>query len=347
MLVFGNKVNTAFYNRYRLPTVILNRKTMDTYDYNDVKAAVISAVVVLNIIMNSLVIALLARYPALRQDRTALFVFSLCLSDLASGCTAMPIAAAVCSSATPIVRLRPGLLPKIQMFCYWWFAFNSLHSLSWVAVSKLIAITKPLYSEQLLTRSRCYGIIVFNWIVGAVLAASKISTYGSWNTSICLARSPVNNKYASMLILATYIVTVVVPDVVLIVATIMTLVVVVRAHRQISTQVQSIGGLGAPFNPGLVTVQAIRSARNIIIICFVSMLLTFPIITFAISRHAIDNDTISIDMFGFSAISIYHLNSVMNSFLYLILYRSVRQKFMDMFANIRHFCFCLEHNCGN
>ena len=309
---------------------------MDIYEYNDVKAVVISAVVVLNIIMNGLVIALVARYPALRQDRTALFIFSLCLSDLASGCTAMPISAAVCSSATPSVRLRPGLLPKIQMFCFWWFGFNSLYSLSWVAVSKLIAITMPLRSEQLLTRRRCYGIIAFNWIVGAVLAASKMSYYGAWNTSLCTARGPVNNKLASMLILSTYIVTVVVPDVVLIVATIMTLVVVLRAHRQICTQVQSIGGVGAQLKPGHVTVQAIRSARNILVICFMSMALIFPLIAFAISRHAIDNNWIRIDMFGFFAAWLYNSNSFMNSFLFLVLYRSVRGKLMDMFANIRH-----------
>ena len=307
------------------------------YDYNDVKAVVISAVVVLNIIMNGLVIALVARYPALRQDRMALFIFSLCLSDLASGCTAMPISAAVCSSATPSVRLSPGLLPKIQMFCLWWFGFNSLYSLSWVAVSKLIAITMPLRSEQLLTRRRCYGIIAFNWIAGAVLAASKTSYYGAWNTSICIARSPVNNKLASMLILSTYIVTVVVPDVVLIVATIMTLVAVLRAHRQICAQVQSIGGVGAHLNPGHVTVQTIRSARNILVICFMSMVLTFPLMAFAISRHAIDNNSISIDMFGFCAAWLYNSNSFMNSFLYLVLYRSVRGKLMEMFANIRHF----------
>ena len=307
------------------------------YDYNDVKAVVISAIVVLNIIMNSLVIALVARYPALRQDRTALFIFSLCLSDLASGCTAMPISAAVCSSATPSVRLSPGLLPKIQMFCYWWFTFNSLHSLSWVAVSKLIAITHPLRSEQLLTRRRCYGIIAFNWIVGAVLAASKLSTYGTWNTYFCLARDPVNNKLASMLILLTYLLTVVLPDVVLIVATLMTLVVVLRAHRQICTQVHSIGGVGAQLNPGHITVQAIRSARNILIICFMSIVLTFPLVAFAISRQGIDSNVIRVDMFSFCAIWLYNSNTFMNSFLYLVLYRSVRGKLMDMFANIRHF----------
>ena len=163
-----------------------------------------------------------------------------------------------------------------------------------------------------------------------------MSYYGAWNTSLCIARSPVNNQLASMLILSTYIVTVVVPDVVLIVATIMTLVVVLRAHRQICTQVQSIGGVGAQLKPGHVTVQAIRSARNILVICFMSMALTCPLIALAISRHAIDNNWIRIDMFGFFAAWLYNSNSFMNSFLFLVLYRSVRGKLMDMFANIRH-----------
>ena len=309
---------------------------MDIYDYNDVKVVVISAVVVLNITMNGLVIALLARYPALRQDRTALFVFSLCLSDLACGCTALPISAAVCSQATPSVRLNPPwFLPEIQMFCIWWFGFNSQHSLTWVALSKLIAIAKPLRSQELLTRRRCYGIIAFNWIVGAVLAASKFSIYDTWSISVCTGQAPVNNTHASALILSTYVVTTITPNVVLIVATVMMFVIVLRTHRRISTQVLSIGGDSAPVNQ--VTVQTIRSAKNIIIICLMSMALTFPMLLLAVLLHFFGGEELA-ESFSFSAVWLYNSNSFMNSFLYLVLYRSVREKCMDMFANVRD-CF--------
>ena len=146
---------------------------MDAYEFSDVKPVIISAVIVLNIIMNCLVIAVIARYPALREDRTTLFICSLCVSDLAGGITAMPISAALCSRATPTVRLSTRYLPEIQMFCLWWFGFNSLHNLSWVALSKIVAILKPFRYEQLLTRNRCNGTIVINLVVGAALAAAK------------------------------------------------------------------------------------------------------------------------------------------------------------------------------
>ena len=90
---------------------------MDAYEFSDVKPVIISAVIVLNIITNCLVIAVIARYAALREDRTTLFMCSLCVSDLAGGCTAMPISAALCSRATPTVRLSTRYLPEIQMFC--------------------------------------------------------------------------------------------------------------------------------------------------------------------------------------------------------------------------------------
>ena len=307
---------------------------MDAYEFSDVKPVIISAVIVLNIIMNCLVIAVIARYPALREDRTALFICSLCVSDLAGGITAMPISAALCSRATPTVRLSTRYLPEIQMFCLWWFGFNSLHSLSWVALSKMVAILKPFRYEQLLTRNRCYGIIVFNWVVGAVLAAAKFTIDVTWNTSICTFRVPANNKQASRLIISTYVVTVVIPGITLIVATVMMLIVVLRTHKQICAQVMSIGGGGGAINTGLVTLQTIRSAKNILIICFVSIALNIPLLTFAVLRHAIYNQQIA-RVFSFSAAWLYNCNSFMNSFLYLILYRSVRKKIVRMFTDMR------------
>ena len=156
---------------------------MDDYLFNDVKPVLISVVIVLSIATNGLVIIIIARYPALRQDRTSLFMFSLCLSDLACGCTAMPISAALCSSATPNVRSLPGYLPKIQRFFFWWFGFISLHSQSWVALSKMIAIVSPFGYDLLLTRNRCCGIIVLNWVIGAALwqhRSSPLLHHGTW-----------------------------------------------------------------------------------------------------------------------------------------------------------------------
>ena len=87
---------------------------MDVSDFDEIKALVISVVIILNITLNVLAIAVIVRYPQLREDRTTLFIFSMTLSDLANGCTAMPISAALCSGATPNVRNMVHYLSKIQ-----------------------------------------------------------------------------------------------------------------------------------------------------------------------------------------------------------------------------------------
>ncbi|KAK2182113.1 hypothetical protein NP493_366g02060 [Ridgeia piscesae] len=132
---------------------------MDASTLDDIKTATISLVIIMNITLNVLLIAVIGRYPQLREDRTTLFMFSLTLSDLANGCTAMPISAAVCSSATPNVRTTSRYLPKTHAFLLTWFCVTSLQSLCCVAMCKMVAITTPLRYEQILTRTRCYYII--------------------------------------------------------------------------------------------------------------------------------------------------------------------------------------------
>ena len=133
-------------------------------EISDFKAPAISALIIMNMVVNALVIAVIARYPELREDRTTLFMFSLSVSDLATGCTFMPISAALCSSTTVGIADMFAYLPNIHAFLFWWFGFNSMYSLCWLTVSKAIVILNPLRSEQLLPRNRCYAIIVFNWV---------------------------------------------------------------------------------------------------------------------------------------------------------------------------------------
>ena len=63
------------------------RDMMNMKEYSYFKTTVISIIIILNVIMNSLVIAVIARYPQLLEDRTTIFMFSLSVSDLAAGCT--------------------------------------------------------------------------------------------------------------------------------------------------------------------------------------------------------------------------------------------------------------------
>ena len=93
---------------------------MKTSNFYDAKTVVISAIIVMNVIMNSLVINVIARYSELREDRTTLFLLSLSVSDLAAGCTFMPISAALCSRATPGVVDMHERLPNLYAFMMWW-----------------------------------------------------------------------------------------------------------------------------------------------------------------------------------------------------------------------------------
>ena len=159
---------------------------MDVTDFDDIKSVIISVAIVLNITLNVIVVAVIVKYPQLRKDRTALFMFSLTLSDLATGCTVMPISAAVCLKASPNVRNMLQYLPTIQQMCTVWFMFTSMHSLCWVTVCKMVAVEKPLRYEQILTRRRCCFIITGIWVSGAVMATALSPRMSSWNLDTCM-----------------------------------------------------------------------------------------------------------------------------------------------------------------
>ena len=187
---------------------------------SDIKPIIISAVIIANIIMNTLTIAVMLKYPVLREDCSALFMFSLTLSDLAMGCISMPISAAVCSRATPTVRHMTTYLPEVQLLCIGWFTVNSLYSLCWMTVSKMVALLKPLHYEQILSRKRCYGIIAFNWLFGVAVAATKLNNGALWNMHSCTLALPARGDAVSVLAIIVNGVSIVVPSIVLIYATV-------------------------------------------------------------------------------------------------------------------------------
>ena len=243
-------------------------------EFGDIKAIVISAVLITNIVVNTLTIAVLVRYPELREDRTALFMISLSVSDLAIGCLPMPISVAVCSSATPSVRHMSTYLPEIHMFFMWCFSFNSLHSLCWMTVCKMYTLLKPFHHDLIFTRRRCYGIIACNWIIGAAIAASKLEMGSKWNMVSCTSVLPKTNV-VSVMSLLTYGVVAVLPGVVLVYSTLRIVDIVVRAHTAIATQVTAVLGnkLTDLFAYFLVT-NITCSLRNVV--ALMSLLLVVP-----------------------------------------------------------------------
>ena len=309
-----------------------NKEYCHMFIANDTKLAVICVIIVMNVIMNSLVIAVIARYPQLREDRTSLFMFSLSVSDLAAGCTFMPISAALCSRATPEVADMVSLLPKIHAFTLWWHGFNSMYCLCWLTISKAIVIVKPFSVELLLTRKCCYVIISVNWIIGCLLALVNCNVDVTWNVEMCSHRLPQDHTLAPFY-LAHFVLAVVLPVSLILYGTVRIIIIVVRTHRQISALEQSVAvGNNSIGNTGFVTVQAIRSSRNVIIICVVSLVLNSPIFAFIVLRFLTEYHIP--DVFSFVSMWVFESNTFVNSLLYLLLFKSVRRKIFHMFRAI-------------
>ena len=304
---------------------------MDVLVFNDIKPVFISAVIVVNIILNSLVIAVIVKFPQLREDQTTLFMLSLALSDLANGCTAMPISAALCSSATPYVRDMTTYLPKVQMFCSVWFTVTSLHSLCWVTVCKMVAITRPFRYEQILTRRRCYVIIGITWSVAGLLAVLLLRGDVEWEFVTCMYYIEGSHDIVVVFILAV-IYGLVMPVIAIIYATSRIFCVIVRTHHQTALQVCSMGREGSVTeNVPSVTMKSLRSGRNVLLMCLAYVILTIPMVIDVIFEMTGRSEYLT-SWFKFIAVWIMQCNSSVNSVIYLILFKSVRSKTTKMFS---------------
>ena len=297
---------------------------MNINEYSYIKVTVVCIIIILNVIMNSLVIAVIARYPQLREDHTTLFMFSLSVSDLAAGCTFMSISAALCSRAMPGIVDTVGLLPEIHAFMVWRFAFNSMYSLCWLTLSKVVVILNPFKVERFLTHKRCYFIISMNWIIGCVLALGNFTMDIPWNTVRCTyGRTDEHSMKIGHL--AVFLMGVALPVSVLVYGTLRIFIVVMRTHRQILALENSVAvGENSFGNTGFVTFQAIRSSSNMFIIYVVSLILDTPIIVFALLDTL--TGTHIPHVFSFVSAWLFQTNTFINSLLYLVLFKCVRKK---------------------
>ena len=312
---------------------------MDAEEVSQLKPALISAVIVLNITLNALVIAVIIKYPQLRDDRTTLFMLSLTVSDLATGCTVMPIGAAVCSDATPNARKMIRYLPKIHLFCGMWFGLNSAHSLCWVTVYKMIAITKPLRCEQILTRNRCYYIICCNWLIGAVFASVLFNFDILWDVDIC-TYAVQTTTYSTVVVVVGLTVGFLLPVIATIYATAKIFRAIVRTHLHITSQVNSISGeSGAIENSSSVTLKSIRSGRNVLLMCLSYVILTIPLGVFVIAGVIVGKHNLP-SSFQFIGVWVFTCSSSVNSLMYVVLFRSVRSKTVLMLTTLYNTVKC-------
>ena len=297
------------------------------------KPIVISAEIVLTVATNLMAIVVIARYPELREDRTTLFMLSLCVSDLAIGCTVLPISDVLCSHAAPALQRAARALAKAHLFFVWWFGFNSLHCLGWVAATKALALIRPLHHEQLLSYRRCYVIIGSTWLIGGALAAAKFTTGATWVAQLCMHIVPTDSDGVLGFVVLTYVVSVIVPGAVHVFATARIFAVVLRTHNRITAQVQAVD----TGDSQLVTLKAIRSARSVLVICFVAIALRIPISLLVLLRPDVRAQPPLKAVLGFGALWLFNCNWFLNSLLYLTLYRSVRQKVKLMFVDLYTF----------
>ena len=149
------------------------------------KAGVIGTNIVANIVLNSIVIAVIATTPSLREDRTTLFVLSLASSDLAIGCSVMPISVVMCSYPGHPSGERYHI-PTIHGFFTIWLSMTSIYNLCWISLCKMIAIIHPLRYITLITERRCYAIIVLNWTFSLLLSPILFLFPMKWNDELCM-----------------------------------------------------------------------------------------------------------------------------------------------------------------
>ena len=306
---------------------------MEVAHFDEVRPSIISAVIVLTITLNVTVIAVLFRYPRLREDRTTLFILSRTLSDLVNGCTVMPVSAALCSRFTPTVRDIHTFLPKIHAMCSVWFVVASLHSLCWVTVYKMVAITRPFRCEQLLSRTRCYVIIIVIWIVGAMAGFAMSTRVSSWNIDTCMHGLPSTSQVptdAALLLMFMLVFGVGGPMILMFGATATILHAITRAHRQIAAQTHSIGGTTTEQNSSL-TSRSIRSGKSVLVVFLAHMILVLPLTVYATGIVTGKAEAMP-SVFKFIAAWLLMSNSFVNSLLYLVVFQSVRSKTFKMFT---------------
>ncbi len=174
--------------------------------------------------------------------------------------------------------------------------------------------------------------------MSAAITSIGIRLDVEWNQPYCIT----TNAYYPRKPLSTQIgltLGVIVPLVVTLYASARILMVIVKTNRQIATQVSSISGIvnDAVLSNPSITVQSLRSGRNILVICAVALIFTVPMFVFILFNMVLN---IELPMtFQFASVWVVMCNSSANGILYLSLFRNVRKKLSQMFGELRSLCY--------
>ena len=109
---------------------------------------------------------------------------------------------------------------------------------------------------------------------------------------------------------------------------------ILRTHRQITAQVASIGGENDNVAPiESLTMKSIRSGRNVLIVCLALVVLTAPYISLAIMALLGARDGLP-SWYSFGATWMFVSNTFINSLIYLVVFRCVRDNTFEMFRDM-------------
>ena len=226
------------------------------------------------------------------------------------------------------------------MICSVWFNCTSMHSLCWVTVCKMVAITKPLRYHHLLTRTRCYIVISGIWPFGAGTGVQLYPGASGWDHDSCMYTE--SNRQTLPLIFAAPILVVLivgllVPLAVIVYSTGNIFRVIVRTHREIAAQSCSIAGHLVVGNIPSFTAKCIRSGKKITIICLAYLILTIPVAAEVAAVIVLKENNFH-SMVTFAAVWTVFGNTFVNSLLYLILFRNIRSKTLTMLNDCCTLC---------
>ena len=168
---------------------------------------------------------------------------------------------------------------------------------------------------------------------------AAIVTYyvDSWDYNVCMYNITELDEGNAGLILVVVIIAILCPVAGLVYSTTRIFRAILRTHRQITAQGVSIGGENdyvAPIES--LTMKSIRSGRNILIVCLALVVLTIPyFIKATMWLLGPRNGLPSWYSFGATWMSVS--NTFINSLIYLVVFRSVRDKTVEMFRAV---CYC-------
>ena len=162
----------------------------------------------------------------------------------------------------------------------------------------------------------------------------------TWSDGTCAYNFPINST-VTIYYQVVSLFTLVVPRLILICGTVRIIIVVMRTHRQIAAQAHSVADdvTASTSGPATITANTLRSSINIIVICVVSIMLTTPIVIYVIYFTITYSQPSA--LYGFAVIWMFQLNTVANSVLYLIIFRSVRMKTAAM---LRDMLICIRRS---